>query len=41
MTKIIVTIPAYNEEESIGNVIIDINEAMNKSEYEIIVIDDG
>lgn len=43
MKKLLVTIPAYNEEETIGNVIIDIKEAMNKSEYEyeIIVIDDG
>ncbi|MBI4438623.1 glycosyltransferase family 2 protein [Candidatus Woesearchaeota archaeon] len=40
--KIIVTIPAYNEETTIGTVIDDIKKALDKKHsYEIIVIDDG
>ena len=41
--KIIITIPAYNEESTIGTVIQDIKRVMNqtKYEYEIIVVDDG
>ena len=43
MMKIIVTIPAYNEEKSIGNVIKKIKEVMskNKYNYSILVVDDG
>lgn len=41
--KIIITIPAYNEEKSIGAVIRDIIEVMDqgKYNYEILVVDDG
>jgi len=41
--KVIVTIPAYNEEKTIGKVITDIKKAMNekKYNYEILVVDDG
>lgn len=41
--KIIVTIPAYNEEETIGKVIRDIKHAMSKTKYKhtILVVDDG
>jgi len=41
--KIVVTIPAYNEEKAIGIVIDKIKEAMegNRYEYEILVVDDG
>lgn len=41
--KIIVTIPAYNEEKSIGNVIKKIKEVMSKNKYNygILVVDDG
>ena len=41
--KIIITIPAYNEEGTIGNVISEIKEIMDKTEYEynIIVVSDG
>jgi len=41
--KVIVTIPAYNEEYTIGGVIRDIQSTLNKVEieYEIQVIDDG
>lgn len=41
--KIIVTIPAYNEEKTIGNVIKKIKEVMQKNRYtfEIIVVNDG
>jgi len=43
MKKIIVTIPAYNEERTIGMVIKEIKEVMSKSDYdyEILVVDDG
>ncbi len=41
--KIVVTIPAYNEEKTIGKVIEDIMRVMhsNKYNFEIIVVDDG
>ncbi len=41
--KIVVTIPAYNEEKTIGIVIAKIKEAMesNRYSYEILVVDDG
>ncbi len=43
--KIIVTIPAYNEEKNIGNVIESIKTVMNltkyKNQYKILVVDDG
>lgn len=37
----IITIPAYNEEKSIGKVIDDIKKIMHSREYKIIVVDDG
>ncbi len=41
--KIIITIPAYNEENSIGRVIQEINLVMNRTNwsYQILVLDDG
>ena len=38
-----IIIPAYNEEDSIGEEIVRINEVMNKAGiiYEIIVVDDS
>src|SRR3989344_4476321 len=41
--KIIVTIPAYNEEETIAEVISGIHDVMTKSHYnyKILVLDDG
>lgn len=39
--KILISIPAYNEEKSIGNVIRDIKNVMKNYDYKIIVIDDG
>ena len=41
--KVIITIPAYNEEKTIGKVINSIKEVMNstKHKYEILVVDDG
>lgn len=41
--KIAITIPAYNEEKTIGLVISNIKEAMQKTKYEykILVVDDG
>lgn len=41
--KVIITIPAYNEEKNIGNVIKSIKETMNKERYEwkILVVNDG
>jgi len=41
--KIIVTIPAYNEEDTIGVVISKINEVIKNSRYDckILVVDDG
>jgi len=41
--KIIITIPAYNEESTIGTVIQGIKQTMiqMKYDYEIIVVDDG
>ena len=41
--KIVVTIPAYNEETTIGSLINKINEVMSnrKYDYKIIVVDDG
>lgn len=43
MSKIAFVIPAYNEEQLIGEVIISIFKAANKTieNYEIIVVDDG
>lgn len=41
--KIIITIPAYNEENTIGNTINEINDIMGKEKYNYIihVLDDG
>ena len=41
--KIVITIPAYNEEESIGAVINEIKTVMNNTNYlyQIMVLDDG
>ena len=41
--KIVVTIPAYNEEKTIGSLINKINEVMGngKYEYKVMVVDDG
>jgi len=41
--KVVVTIPAYNEEESIGKVVENIKKTMRKAKWkhEIIVVDDG
>ena len=41
--EICITIPAYNEEETIGSVISSIKKVMNenKYDYKILVIDDG
>ena len=43
--KVIITIPAYNEEKTISHVIKDIKDVMNtskyKSDYKVLVIDDG
>jgi len=41
--QIIITIPAYNEEGTIGTVIRDIHEVMkdNSYNYKILVVDDG
>lgn len=41
--KIIVTIPAYNEEKTIGQVVGDIKRVMStaKYDYSVIVVDDG
>ena len=43
MERVSIIIPAYNEKETIGEVLSEINEVMRKSiwGYEIIVIDDG
>jgi len=40
--KIVVTIPAYNEEKTIGRVITDIKKVMdeNKFDYKVLVVDD-
>lgn len=41
--KVIITIPAYNEQNTIGAVISSIKEAMSKTKYDhkILVVDDG
>ncbi len=41
--KVVVTIPAYNEEETIGDVILNIQKTMGRTnhEYEIQVLNDG
>ena len=41
--KIIICIPAYNEEENIGKTIEEIKNSMNKTKYnyQILVLDDG
>ena len=41
--KIVVTIPAYNEEKTIGEVINNIKKVSNENKfnYKILVIDDG
>lgn len=41
--KVVITIPAYNEEKTIGSVVKSIKEVMNntKYQYEILVVDDG
>ncbi|MBU0979700.1 MAG: glycosyltransferase family 2 protein [Nanoarchaeota archaeon] len=41
--RIVVTIPAYNEEKTIGQVVTSIKEVMNKHRhnYRILIVDDG
>lgn len=41
--KVIVTIPAYNEEKTIGGLVSDIRKAMSKTSYDnkVLVLDDG
>jgi glycosyltransferase involved in cell wall biosynthesis len=41
--KVVITIPAYNEEGTLGQVLEDINEVMKKTsyKYELLVVDDG
>jgi|SRR3989344_7740997 len=41
--RVIITIPAYNEERTIGKVINEINKTMNKTRYnyKVLVVDDG
>ena len=41
--KVIITIPAYNEEKTIGRVIKEIKKVMNNSKYnyKVLVVDDG
>jgi len=43
MEKIVVTIPAYNEEKSIGYVVKEIKEVLDKKKYNysVLVVDDG
>ena len=41
MKKIIITIPAYNEEKDIVRAIQEIKKVMNNYNYKILVIDDG
>ncbi|MBI4159048.1 glycosyltransferase family 2 protein [Candidatus Woesearchaeota archaeon] len=43
MKKIIITIPAYNEEQSIGEVVSDIKKVMSKEkhDFKILVVNDG
>ena len=40
---IIITLPAYNEEKDLGNVLDEVREVMDKTDYayKIQVIDDG
>jgi len=41
--KVVITIPAYNEEKTLGRVIREIKEVMDKTDYnyQILVLDDG
>jgi len=41
--KVIVTIPAYNEEKTIGKVLEDVKKVMTsqKKDFSILVVDDG
>ena len=41
--KVVITVPAYNEEKTIGGVISDIDNVMKKIEYDyrILVVKDG
>ena len=41
--KVLVSIPAYNEQDTIGKVVDEIHQAMKKAKYtyEIVVVDDG
>ena len=39
--KIIISIPAYNEEKSIGKTLEDIKRVMKRYNYKILVVDDG
>ena len=41
MLDVIVCIPAYNEAESIGRVIVDIKSALRGANYRILVVSDG
>ena len=41
--KVIITIPAYNEEKTIGRVVAGIHGVMKRTrlKYEVLVVDDG
>jgi glycosyltransferase involved in cell wall biosynthesis len=41
--KVIITIPAYNEEHTLGNILTEIKEVMSKTKYnyQILVLNDG
>jgi len=41
--NVVITIPAYNEEDTLGRVISDIKKVMGKTKYKynILVVDDG
>jgi len=39
--KIVISIPAYNEEQTIGQVLLDIKRVMGNIKYKISVVDDG
>lgn len=39
--KVVVSIPAYNEEKTIGKVITEIKESLNRFNHQILVLNDG